>query len=179
MHLYLDLFITFFKIGFVGFGGGYAIIPIIESEVTQHQWLDTKQLTDIIAIAAMAPGPIAANSGSVIGFKLAQGIGAAITCVAITLPSLLVILILGKLFLKFQEHPLVRSIFYGLRATIIGTIVFAAVKFAVSNGIVGGSSLIDWKSAVIVLISFWLLVKNKVNPIFLLMGAGIIGELIF
>ncbi|CUH96782.1 putative membrane protein [Propionispora sp. 2/2-37] len=179
MHLYLDLFITFFKIGFVGFGGGYAIIPIIESEVTRHQWLDTKQLTDIIAIAAMAPGPIAANSGSVIGFKLAQGIGAVITCVAITLPSLLVILILGKLFLKFQDHPLVRSIFYGLRATIIGTIVFAAVKFAISNGIVGGSSLIDWKSAAIVLISFWLLVKSKVNPVFLLIGAGVVGELIF
>lgn len=179
MHVYIDLFITFFKIGFVGFGGGYAIIPIIESEVTHKQWLDIKQLTDIIAIAAMAPGPIAANSGSVIGFKMAQGIGAVIACTAITLPSLLVILIMGKLFLKYQEHPLIKSIFYGLRATIIGTIVFAAVKFAISNGIIGGNYLIDPKSMVIMLISFLFLIRSRVNPIFLLIGAGCIGELIF
>lgn len=179
MHEYMEIFITFFKIGFIGFGGGYAIIPIIESEVTRHQWLDVRALTDIIAIAAMAPGPIAVNSGSIIGFKMAGVMGAMTACVAITLPSLFVILVLGKLFLKFQHYRLLQSIFYGLRATIIGTIVYAAIKFAVSNGIIGGSAWIDMKSAILMVISFWLLVKSRVNPIFLLIGAGLIGEFIF
>ncbi len=179
MSLYIDIFITFFKIGLIGFGGGYAIIPIIESQVSLHQWLDVKQLTDVIAIAAMAPGPIAANSATVIGFKLAGIPGAAIACTGITLPSLLVILILGKLFIKFQEHVLVKATFYGLRATIIGTIVYAAIKFAISNGIIGGSNLIDIKNILLVLVSFVLLVKTKINPMYLIIAAGLIGILVF
>lgn len=179
MELYLTIFLTFLKVGCVGFGGGYAIIPIIESEAVFHHWLTTKEFTDIIAVAAMAPGPVAANSATVIGFKLAGIIGAVVACTAITLPSLLVILLLGKLFLEFQEHRLVKAVFYGLRATIVATIVYAAIKFAVSNGIVGGSELVDIKSTLIMLVCFFLLIKNKVNPVYLILSAGLLGQFVF
>ncbi|MBP2643666.1 MAG: Chromate transporter [Firmicutes bacterium] len=179
MDLYIDILITFLKIGLVGFGGGYAIIPIIESEAALHGWLDVKQLTNIIAIAAMAPGPIAANCATIIGFKLSSLEGAVVACIGITLPSLFIILFLGKLFLKFQQHALVKAIFYGLRATIIGTIVYAAIKFAVSNGIIGGANGIDVKSVLVLLVSFVLLIKTKINPIYLIILAGMVGIFIF
>ncbi|MDQ7092388.1 chromate transporter [Desulfosporosinus sp. PR] len=179
MSLYLEMLITFFKLGLVSFGGGYAMIPLIQTEMQNHHWLDISQFTDMIAISAMAPGPIASNTATIVGDKLAGLLGAVVACVGVTLPSLLLILLVGKLFFKFQEHPIVKAAFYGLRPTIIGVIAYAAIKFAVSNGIIGGSHYLDIKSAILLVVAFVLLIKTKIHPAYLILASGIIGVLLF
>lgn len=179
MNLYLDMLITFFKLGLVSFGGGYAMIPLIQTEMANHRWLNISEFTDMIAVSAMAPGPIASNTATIVGYKLDGFLGAVVACVGVTLPSLLLILIVGKLFFKFQEHPTVKAAFYGLRPTIIGVIAFAAIKFAISNGIIGGSNFIDIKSSVLMAVAFIMLVKTKFHPAYLILASGLIGIVIF
>lgn len=179
MNLYLDMLITFFKLGLVSFGGGYAMIPLIQTEMENHHWLNISQFTDMIAVSAMAPGPIASNTATIVGYKLDGIFGALVACIGVTLPSLLLILIVGKLFFKFQEHPLVKAAFYGLRPTIIGVIAFAAIKFAISNGIIGGSNYIDIKSFILLLVAFFLLIRTKLHPAYLILASGIIGIVLF
>ncbi|CAA7599838.1 Chromate transporter [Acididesulfobacillus acetoxydans] len=179
MNAFLDLFITFFKLGLVSFGGGYAMIPLIQTEVQNHHWLSMSIFTDMIAISAMAPGPIATNTATIVGDKCLGLPGAVVACLAVTLPSLLLILVIGKLFVKFQNHPLVKAAFYGLRPTIVGIIVFAAVKFALSDGIIGGGHLIDVKSALLLLAAMVILIKTRLHPAYLILAAGIVGMVMF
>lgn len=179
MNIFLDMFITFFKLGAVSFGGGYAMIPLIQKEVESHHWLSMSQFTDMIAISAMAPGPIATNTCTILGFKISGLLGALVACIAVSLPSLLLILIVGQLFIKYQNHPVVKAAFYGLRPTIVGIIAYSAIKFAISNGIIGGSSFIEPKSAILLAISFVMLIKTKFHPAYIILASGIIGVLIF
>jgi len=175
----VDILITFFKLGLVSFGGGYAMIPLIQTEMVNHHWLNISKFTDMIAVSAMAPGPIASNTATIVGFKLDGFWGAVDACVGVTLPSLLLILIVGKLFFKFQEHPTVKAVFYGLRPTIIAVIAFAAIKFAISNGIIGGSNFMDIKSSIVMVAAFILLIKTKLHPAYLILVSGLIGIALF
>jgi len=179
MSLYLEIFITFFKIGLVSFGGGYAMIPVIQGEVESHRWLTAKQFTDIIAVSGMAPGPIASNSASIVGYKLIGFSGAAIACLGVILPSFFLILIIGKFFLKFNERPTVKAVFYGLRPTIVGIIAFAAIKMALDDGIIGGSQVIEIKSSLIMVTASIILLKTKVHPLYLIMASGAAGLVLF
>jgi chromate transporter len=179
MKFYLEIFLTFFKLGLVSFGGGYAMIPLIQSQVESHQWMKMNEFTDVIAISAMAPGPIAANSATIIGYKLSSLGGAIVACIAVTLPSLILILFIGKLFIKYQEHSVVKAAFYGLRATIVGIIAYSALKFALGNGIIGGRNLVDIKSFCIVIISLLILLKTKLHPGYLIAASGALGILLF
>lgn len=179
MNIFLDMFITFFKLGLVSFGGGYAMIPLIQKEVESHHWLSMSQFTDMIAVSAMAPGPIATNTASILGYKIAGIPGALVACFSVSLPSLLLILIVGQLFIKYQNHHSVKAAFYGLRPTIVGIIAYAAIKFAISNGIVGGSNFIDIKSSILLVVAFILLIRTKFHPAYLILASGIIGVIIF
>lgn len=179
MKILIDLFLAFFKLGFVSFGGGYAMIPLIQEEVASHHWLNMATFTDTIAISAMAPGPIATNTATIVGYKVFGFTGATIACIAVTLPSLLLILFIGKLFMKYQNHPMVKAAFYGLRPVIVGVIAYAAIKFALSNGIIGGSHIIDVKSTILMVAAFIMLIKTKFHPAYLILAAGLIGVVIF
>ncbi|EGW37711.1 chromate transporter [Desulfosporosinus sp. OT] len=179
MNIFLDMFITFFKLGLVSFGGGYAMIPLIQKEVENHHWLTMSQFTDMIAVSAMAPGPIATNTATILGYKIAGLPGAAIACISVSLPSLLLILIIGQLFIKYQNHRIVKAAFYGLRPTIVAIIAYAAIKFAISNGIIGGSNYIDIKSSFLLVVAFIMLIKTKYHPAYLILASGIIGIMIF
>lgn len=179
MNIFVDMFVTFFKLGLVSFGGGYAMIPLIQKEVESHHWLNMSQFTDMIAVSAMAPGPIATNTATILGYKIAGLSGAAVACLSVTLPSLLLILIIGQLFIKYQNHPLVKAAFYGLRPTIVGVIAYSAIKFAISNGIIGGSNFVDVKSLILLVIGFIILIKTKFHPAYLILASGIIGIMIF
>ncbi len=178
MKLYLDIFITFFKIGMVSFGGGYAMLPVIQGEVEAHNWLSISKFTDMIAVSAMAPGPVATNSATIVGYSVAGFMGAVVACISVTLPSLLLILIVGKLFIKFQERSIVKAIFYGLRPAIIGIIAYAAIKFALGNGIIGGAGSVDLTGLAIMLVSFLTLVKTKIHPVCILAASGVIGVIL-
>lgn len=122
--VFLQLFYTFFKIGLFGFGGGYAMLSMIQGEVvTRYGWLTAQEFTDIVAISQMTPGPIGINSATYVGYTTiadcygtSYGIlGSIIATFAVVLPSFLLMLTISKFFLKYQKHPSVEAVFSGLR----------------------------------------------------------------
>lgn len=155
------------------------MIPIIQNQVEIHKWLDAKQFTDVIAVSAMAPGPIAANSATIVAYKISGLPGAIVACIGVTLPSILLIVLLGSLFFKYQDNYFVKAAFYGLRAVIVGLVAYTAVKFAISNGMIGGSNWLDIKSIIIMGLSFGILLKNKLHPVLLILFSAVAGIFIF
>ncbi len=101
----IRLFFEFFKVGLFTFGGGYAMIPLIQKDIVEgHHWLTMEQFTDIVAIAEMTPGPIAVNSATFVGYKVAKLWGALVSTLGVVLPSFLVIWAIASIFLSFQDN---------------------------------------------------------------------------
>lgn len=174
-----DLFVAFVKIGFVSFGGGYAMIPVIEYEVQRHGWLTTPQFTDVIALAGMSPGPLATNAAVFVGFKTAGLLGAIIAGVGISLPSFLIIILLSLYLARISQHPLLQSAFYGLRPMITGLICYAAIRFAMQNQIIGGANGFDGAGVLIMLGALGVLLFTKIHPVFVILLAGVAGVMIY
>ncbi|MGP4038416.1 chromate transporter [Gracilibacillus sp. D59] len=162
-----QIFLSFFKIGPVTFGGGYAMIPIMEKEVVEkRKWLDTKDISEILAIAQSVPGAIAINSATFIGFRLAGTLGAIIAMTAVLLPTFIIVLALSILFIWVQDNPYVESAFVGIRAAIVGIIAFAAYK-------IGLTAIYDKTTLMIMIISTALLYFLNVHPmIMIIIGIG-------
>lgn len=175
----LELFWTFLMIGFVSFGGGYAMIPVIEMEVSNHGWMTTQEFTDVIAIAGMSPGPIATNSAIFVGYQTAALPGAIVSAVAMVIPSLLIILVIATFFFKFNELKIVKSAFYGLRPIITGLILYAALNFAVTNNVIGEPSFQTVSLAAIFGLSLFALMKWKLHPIIVIALAGVFGVVLY
>jgi chromate transporter len=126
-----SIFLTFLKIAPVTFGGGYATIPLIEREVVERRrWLTTKEVADVFAIAQSAPGAIAINSASFIGYRLAGIPGALAATVGMLLPTFFTVLTLAALFIQFQSQPKVIAAFEGIRAAIVALICYAGFKIS-------------------------------------------------
>lgn len=131
--IYLQLFIVFFKIGMVSFGGGMAMLPLIDREATKHGWITPEQFLDIVAVGGMAPGPVATNTAILIGYEAAGAPGSLAATLGMMLPSLLIILLVSLFFFRVKESQLVQSAFYALRPVITGLIIYAAITFALRN----------------------------------------------
>lgn len=176
-----DLFITFFVIGSVSFGGGYAMIPVIEREVVQnHGWMTIQQFTDAIAIAGMSPGPIAANSAIFIGYQVAGLAGATLAAIGMVLPSLILITFIAGFFYKMRKNPVFRSVFYGLRPIITGLIIFAAVRFAFKNGVISFNlSAHMFMMLFIFSVSLFVLLKYRWHPALVIIASGLFGMIVF
>lgn len=127
--IYLQLFYTFFKIGLFGFGGGYAMLSMIQGEVvTRYDWVSTQEFTDIVAISQSTPGPIGINAATYVGFTATGSIwGSVIATFAVVLPSFILMLTISKFFLKYQKHPAVEAVFCGLRPAVVGLLASAAL----------------------------------------------------
>lgn len=134
--LFLQLFYTFFKIGLFGFGGGYAMLSMIQGEVvTRYGWLTSQEFTDIVAISQMTPGPIGINSATYVGYTTIAAhygtsmgvLGSCIATFAVVLPSFILMLTISKFFLKYQKHPAVEAVFSGLRPAVVGLLASAAL----------------------------------------------------
>ncbi len=171
----LNLFWTFLMIGFISFGGGYAIIPVIEIQVTKHGWMTTNEFTDIVALAGMSPGPIATNSAIFVGYHTAGISGAIFSALGMVLPSLLIILLIAGVFHKVHENYFVKSAFYGLRPIITGLIVYAAISFAISNEIIAPLSVHTLSLLLIFGLSLFALIRLKMHPILVIFLSGILG----
>lgn len=179
-----ELFITFLMIGAVSFGGGYAMIPVIEREVVHaNGWMTLPTFTDVIAVAGMSPGPIATNSAIFVGYRMAGVPGALASTLGMVLPSLVIILIVAAFFYKVRTSELVKKGFYGLRPIITGLIFYAAIKFAVGNQVIPTSfGAFGWETAgliVIFLTSLVGLVKYKVHPILVIVLSGLAGTALY
>lgn len=191
MLLLLQLFYTFFKIGLFGFGGGYAMLSMIQGEVvTRYGWLSAQEFTDIVAISQMTPGPIGINSATYVGYTslLNAGyahwmgiVGSATATFAVVLPSFLLMLTISKFFLKYQKHPVVESIFSGLRPAVVGLLASAAlVLMTAENFSSPREDLFSFAvSCVIFLAAFVGTRRYKVNPILMIVLCGLVGWLIY
>ncbi|MGC4376915.1 chromate transporter [Fictibacillus sp. Mic-4] len=173
-----NLFVSFIKIGFVSFGGGYAMIPVIQYEVEKHGWLSVQQFTDVIAISGMSPGPIAANAAVFVGYKAGGISGAIIAILAISVPSLIIVLLVSLVFTKVQHQPMIQSAFYGLRPVITGMIIFAAVQFAIQNNLIGIHHF-HVTSLLFLFVSLGLLLFTRLHPAFVILLSGIAGIIVY
>ncbi|MFS0781967.1 chromate transporter [Bacillus sp. 1P06AnD] len=176
----LDLFITFVYIGFVSFGGGYAIIPVIQKEVLTHAWMTDQQFTDIIAISGMSPGPIATNTAILAGYYTEGWAGAAAAVSGMILPSFFLVILVAACFMKMHQKPIVKAIFYGLRPIVASLVLFAAISFALSNKLLTLS--FSWNT-----VSLWIIfglslvcfAKFKCSPLYVILLSGLAGILLY
>lgn len=181
--IYLQLFYTFFKIGLFGFGGGYAMLSMIQGEVvTRYDWVSTQEFTDIVAISQSTPGPIGINAATYVGFTSTGSIwGSVIATFAVVLPSFILMLTISKFFLKYQKHPAVEAVFSGLRPAVVGLLASAAlVLMNVENF---GSPTDDTYtfviSIIIFLVAFIGTKKYHANPILMIIACGIAGLILY
>ena len=181
--LYLQLFYTFFKIGLFGFGGGYAMLSMIQGEVvTRYGWLTSQEFTDIVAISQMTPGPIGINSATYVGFTATGSVwGSIIATLAVVLPSFILMLAISKFFLKYQKHPVVEAVFSGLRPAVVGLLASAALVLMNAENF--SSPKEDMYSFIIscliFLIAFIGTRKYKINPILMSVVCGIAGLILY
>ena len=181
--IFLQLFCTFFIIGAFTFGGGYAMLSLIQNQVvTVHQWLTPEEFTDIVAIAQMSPGPIGINSATYIGYSVphAMGFSPAIsvlgsltTTIAVVLPSYLLVLWICILFEKFKTNPYFASVLKVMRPVTIGMIAAAAII------LITPYNFIDWWSWILFGGAFAALLFLKANPIWVIIASGAAGYLIY
>jgi chromate transporter len=174
-----ELFKTFFVIGLVSFGGGYAMIPVIETEVVRHEWMTPQQLTDVIAIAGMSPGPIATNSAIFVGYQTAGLAGAMASAFGMLLPSFSIIMIVATFFYKANKNRLVQSAFYGLRPIIVGLIVYAAIKFAAHNQVIGEITYHSISLFAIFILALVALLRLHFHPAFVIILSGLVGVALY
>ena len=124
--IYLQLFISFLQVGMFSFGGGYAAMPLIQGQVvTLHQWLSMAEFTDLITISQMTPGPIAVNSATFVGIKIAGIPGAIVATLGCILPSCMIVTLLAKLYLKYRNMALLQGVLGSLRPAVVAMIASA------------------------------------------------------
>lgn len=177
--IYLQLFRSFFFIGCFSFGGGYAMLPLIDHQVTTQGWMTPEQFTEIIAVSGMLPGSIGTNAAVFVGYQTGGIIGASAAALGMVLPSLIIIILIGKLIKHFQSNETIAQAFYGLRPVIVGIIIYSAVKFSFSMNIVTALSLRTVSFTMIFLLSLFLIVYKNVHPILIIILSGICGVILY
>ncbi|WP_150275824.1 chromate transporter [Paenibacillus tepidiphilus] len=174
-----ELFLLFLKVGSISFGGGYAVITLIQREITAKDWFTPGRFQELVALAGMAPGSIATNTATLIGYSQMGILGGIISTIGIILPSLLIVIVFTAFFLRMHGNRWVRSAFYGLRPVITGLIVYAAIHFGV-----GGEkgTLLSWSTLGMVLIcaaSLVAVMKYKLHPFAVILLSAVGGIVLF
>lgn len=191
MMLFLELFYTFLKIGLFSFGGGYGMLSVIQGEVvTRHGWLTAAEFTDIVAISQMTPGPIGINSATYVGYTAVQNcgmpewqavLGSLVASFAVMLPSIVLMLLISRFFIKYSKHPNVEAVFRVLRPTVVGLIASAALLLMTEEnfGSPVDTPLQFWVSVTLFITAFVAMKFFKVSPILLLLLAGAFGGVFY
>lgn len=188
--IYLRLIWSYLKIGFFGFGGGYAMLALIENEIVTPGWITEQMFTDIVAISQMTPGPIGINSATYIGY-VAPGVsdpalaspifgilGSILCTLVVVLPSFVMVRYAGHYIARHKDSPVVKGIFAGLRPVIVGLIASAALLLM--NGANFGETSPDIiKSVLLAVAALCAVLFTKIHPILLIIIAGAAGFLIF
>ena len=131
--IYWQLFLSFLQIGMFSFGGGYAALPLIQEQVvTQHGWLSRSEFTDLITISQMTPGPIAVNSATFVGIRLAGFLGALAATFGCILPSCILVTVLSYLYLKYRKMSMLQGVLETLRPAVVSMIAAAGVSILIT-----------------------------------------------
>lgn len=173
INILIELYLTFFKIGAISFGGGYAMLPFIESEiVNRHGWIQMTEFIDIIGISQMTPGPIAINSATFVGYKVGGVIGSVCATIGVVSISCILVPIAARAMDKFKNNVYLKSALNGMKPVLIALILSAFISLA-------KESYIDFKSLIIGLITMVLLLVKKINPILIICISAILGFVFF
>ena len=185
--IFLELFITFFQIGLFGFGGGYGMLSLIQGEmVHNHAWLTTSEFTNIVAISQMTPGPIGINSATYCGYTAVHNagfgywmsiLGSVTATFALILPSLILMILIAKMFMKYMDTPLVKSVFLGLRPAVVGLLAAATLLLMTPENF-SAPDINPWQfwiSCFLFVASFVGTKYMKINPIRMICYAGVAG----
>lgn len=187
--IFLRLIWSYLKIGFFGFGGGYAMLALIENEIVGPGWITERVFTDIVAISQMTPGPIGINSATYIGYVAPSStpefagplwgiLGALICTIVVVLPSFILVRYAGHYIARHHDSVLIKGIFSGLRPVVVGLIASAALLLMNSANF--GSTEPDViKSVLLAAVALGLVLFTKIHPILLIIAAGFAGWLIF
>ncbi len=173
--LLLDLFFSFFKIGLFAVGGGLATLPFLYELAETHQWITVNDISNIVAISESTPGPLGINMATYVGFLQSEIWGAIIAPLGEVLPSIIIILIISGFLKKFKDNPIVKNIFYGLRAASCALIAVAGL--GVARLAFFGEQLSDffWQGAVLAIILYFAIRKLKWHPVAFIAISAIIG----
>lgn len=180
MNKNLELFLTFMKIGAFTFGGGYAMIAMIQAEAEHQGWLTQEELVDFVALSESTPGPLAVNMATFVGMRTGGVLGAIIATLGIILPSFIIILIIAKCFEKYEKSKAVGGIMSGLKPAVVGMIGAAFISVARTVFFPSGVSVSAFSA-----VSFWVflglfaaasvLAFKKVHPIKIILLSAVIG----
>lgn len=195
--IFLELFLTFFKIGAFTFGGGYAMLPLIQSEAINNGWLTMGEIIDFIAVSESTPGPFAINMATFVGTQMGKAelgigggiLGAICATLGVVMPSFIVILFVAKFYQKFKENKIVAGCLGGLKPAAIGLICAAVISigktvfFPESVALSAMANYTFVFSALLFAVTLFLALKKKMNPIYIIIisaaagiGAGYLGE---
>lgn len=188
--IFLELFVTFTKIGIVNFGGGYAMLSLIQAEVvSRHGWLTAQEFTDIVAISQMTPGPIGINAATYVGYSsvVAAGyppalgiVGSLIATLSVVWLPFTLMLLVSRAILRYKDHPRLRAVFEVLRPTIVGLIATAALMLMTADnfGTPSGEPLRFAFSVVLFALGFIAIYRYRQNPLVILGLAALLGLII-
>jgi len=181
----LKLFWSFVQIGMFSIGGGMAAMPLIQNQVVDlHHWLTLAEFTDLITIAEMTPGPIAINSATFVGNRVAGMPGALIATIGCIFPSCIIVSLLAWIYFKFKKLNIIQGVLSGLRPAIVALIASAGLSIFImavwgESGFSTNPQTINLVSVLLFIASIFILRKWKPNPIYVMIGSGIIGGAIY
>lgn len=172
MNVYLDMFLTFFKIGLFTIGGGYAMIPLIEAEIIEKKkWVGKEEFLDLMAVAQSCPGVFAINISIFIGYRLRKVKGAVLCCMGTALPSFIIILLIALFFHQFKDNEIVAAAFRGIRPAVVALIAVPTFNLAKKAKLNRYTFWVPIVSALLI----WLL---GVSPVLIIIAAGVAGYLV-
>lgn len=180
--MYIQLFLSFLQVGLFSIGGGYAAMPLIQSEVViRHAWLSMNEFSDLITIAEMTPGPIAVNSATFVGVRIAGIPGALIATFGCILPSCFIVSLLAYIYYRYKNVSVLQNVLSSLRPAVVALIAAAGLsilQLVVFGGEQLGISYINWIGTGIFVTAFFVLRKWKWNPILVMIMCGVVGLLL-
>lgn len=175
--IYLQLFLSFLQIGLFSIGGGYAAIPLIQAQVVQHHgWLSMSEFTDLVTIAEMTPGPIAVNSATFVGIRIAGLPGALIATLGCIFPSLVIVSLLAYVYYRYKTLSVLQSVLASLRPAVVALIASAGISILLQVMFGGNSMLLEntnWVGITLFALAFFALRKLKWNPILVMVLCGV------
>lgn len=171
-NIYLDAFLTFFKIGLFTIGGGYAMIPLIEAEIIEKKkWVGKEEFLDLMAIAQSCPGVFAINIAIFIGYRLRRVKGAIVSCIGTALPSFIIILLIALFFHQFKDNEIIAAAFRGIRPAVVALIAVPTYNLAKKAKL---NRYTFW----VPIVSALLIWQLGVSPILIIIAAGIAGYIL-
>ena len=171
---YFNLFLIFFKVGLFSFGGGYAILPLMQHEVVDvNKWISFKEFMDIVAVSQITPGPISINLATHVGYRIGGVVGSTIATTSVVLPSIIIVSLIVIFLKRFSKLLVVQRIFKSLRVTIVGLILAAGIALFVKENFIDYKSYIIFASVLVGGLVF------KIGSITLIILSGVAGAILY